>query len=44
MDFDDGAILEIVAWLLPMPVAGCTHHFVSAFLWIPRIEDNLLRQ
>lgn len=27
LDFDDGAILEIVVWRLPAPVAGCKHPF-----------------
>lgn len=27
LDFDDGAILEIVVWRLPAPVAGCSHSF-----------------
>lgn len=27
LDFDDGAILEIVVWRLPTPVAGCNHPF-----------------
>jgi len=27
MDFEDGAILEIVVWRLPRPVDGCTHPF-----------------
>lgn len=27
VDFDDGAILEIVVWRLPTPVAGCSHPF-----------------
>lgn len=27
VDFDDGAILEIVVWRLPKPVTGCVHPF-----------------
>ena len=27
LDFDDGAILEIVVWRVPQPVAGCSHSF-----------------
>lgn len=27
VDFDDGAILEIVVWRLPRPVDGCDHPF-----------------
>jgi hypothetical protein len=27
LDFDDGAILEIVVWRLPTPVDGCSHPF-----------------
>ena len=27
LDFDDGAILEIVVWLLPKPVDGCSHPY-----------------
>lgn len=27
LDFDDGAILEIVVWHLPKPVAGCSHSY-----------------
>ena len=27
VDFDDGAILEIVVWRLPKPVEGCCHLF-----------------
>lgn len=27
LDFDDGGILEIVVWRLPVPVAGCSHPF-----------------
>lgn len=27
VDFDDGAILEIVVWRLPKPVEGCSHPF-----------------
>ena len=27
LGFDDGAILEIVVWQLPTPVAGCSHSF-----------------
>lgn len=27
VDFDDGAILEIVIWRLPKPVEGCSHRF-----------------
>jgi len=27
VDFDDGAILEIVIWRLPKPVDGCSHPF-----------------
>lgn len=27
LDFDDGAILEIVVWRLSTPVAGCSHPF-----------------
>ena len=27
VDFDDGAILEIVVWRLPKPVAGCSHPY-----------------
>ena len=27
VDFDDGAILEIVVWQLPKPVEGCSHPF-----------------
>ncbi|MEW6513316.1 MAG: DUF6516 family protein [Pseudomonadota bacterium] len=27
VDFDDGAILEIVLWRLPRPVEGCDHVF-----------------
>jgi hypothetical protein len=26
-DFEDGAILEIVVWRLPVPIEGCTHPF-----------------
>jgi hypothetical protein len=26
MDFDDGAILEMVIWRVPTPVKGSTHH------------------
>lgn len=25
--FDDGAILEMVLWLLPVPVEGCNHRY-----------------
>lgn len=27
LDFDDGAILEVVVWRLPRPVEGCQHSF-----------------
>jgi Family of unknown function (DUF6516) len=27
MDFDDGAILEMVIWRVPIPVKGSTHHY-----------------
>jgi hypothetical protein len=27
IDFDDGAIMEIVVWSLPKPVVGSLHHF-----------------
>src|SRR6266702_2994723 len=27
MDFDDGAILEMVIWRVPTPVKGSTHHY-----------------
>lgn len=27
LDFDDGAILEVVIWQLPKPVEGCRHGF-----------------
>lgn len=27
LNFDDGAILEIVVWRLPAAVAGCSHPF-----------------
>lgn len=27
LDFDDGAIMEIVVWRLPKPVAGCAHPY-----------------
>jgi len=27
LNFDDGAILEIVVWLLSQPVDGCTHPY-----------------
>jgi hypothetical protein len=27
MDFEDGAILEVVVWRLPRPVDGCKHPF-----------------
>ena len=27
LDFDDGAILEVVVWKLPKPVEGCRHPF-----------------
>jgi hypothetical protein len=27
LDFDDGAILEVVVWRLPKPVEGCSHSF-----------------
>ena len=27
MDFDDGAILEMVIWRVPAPVKGNTHHY-----------------
>ncbi|MCK9381479.1 MAG: DUF6516 family protein [Sulfuritalea sp.] len=27
VDFDDGAILEIVVWRLPTPIEGCSHSF-----------------
>lgn len=27
LDFDDGAILEIVVWRLPKPVEGCSHPY-----------------
>lgn len=27
VDFDDGAILEVVVWKLPKPVEGCNHPF-----------------
>jgi hypothetical protein len=26
IDFDDGAILEMVIWRVPTPVKGSTHH------------------
>ena len=26
-DFDDGAILEMVIWRVPPPVAGCRHPY-----------------
>jgi hypothetical protein len=27
VDFDDGAILEIVVWRIPEPIEGCSHPF-----------------
>ena len=27
MDFDDGAILEMVIWRVPTPIKGSTHHY-----------------
>jgi len=27
LDFDDGAILEIIVWRVPKPVSGCRHGF-----------------
>ncbi len=27
IDFDDGAILEMVIWRVPTPVKGSTHHY-----------------
>jgi hypothetical protein len=27
VDFDDGAIMEIVVWKLPKPVPGCVHPY-----------------
>ncbi len=27
MDFDDGAILEMVIWRVPTPVKGSSHHY-----------------
>ena len=27
VDFDDGAILEIIVWHLPKPIEGCSHPF-----------------
>ncbi len=27
IDFDDGAMIEIVVWSLPKPVVGSLHHF-----------------
>jgi hypothetical protein len=27
MDFDDGAILEMVIWRVPTPLKGSTHHY-----------------
>jgi uncharacterized protein DUF6516 len=27
LDFDDGAILEMVIWRVPAPVKGSTHHY-----------------
>jgi len=27
LDFDDGAVMEMVLWLVPEPLAGSRHHY-----------------
>jgi hypothetical protein len=45
IDYDDGAIVEMVLWRVPLPVPPSQHRLkYSLFLWAARNPRGRLRQ